>query len=50
MALDELRKEIEKVEKNGDVEKVMQLMTRLRDLEGVKNQLTHVIGERIILR
>ncbi|MCF8345662.1 MAG: DNA primase [Bacteroidales bacterium] len=50
MALDELRKEIEKAEKGGDGEQVMQLMARLRDLEGVKNQLSHVIGERIILR
>ncbi len=50
MALDELRKEVEEVEKSGDGERVMQLMARLRDLEGVKNELSHVIGERIILR
>ncbi len=50
MALDDLRKEIENTEKRGESDQVMVLMARLRDLERVKNQISNVIGERIILR
>lgn len=50
VALDELRKKIGHEEKNGDGDEVLRLMAHLRDLEATKNQLSHVIGERIILR
>jgi DNA primase len=50
MALNDLRKDIETAEKKGDFDKVMDLMAYLRDLEGVKNEISNVIGERIILR
>ena len=50
MALDDIRKQIGEGEQRGDVEGVMEQMARLRDLEAVKNELSRVIGERIILR
>jgi DNA primase len=50
VALEDLRKQIEDDEKAGKNDKVMELMARLRDLEGVKNQISTEIGERIILR
>jgi DNA primase len=50
MALSDLRNEIEQTEKKGDDNLVMELMHRLRDLESVKNNISNVIGERIILR
>ena len=50
MALDDIRKQISESEKQGESEKVMEHMARLRDLETVKNELSNVIGERIILR
>ncbi|MCA1747726.1 MAG: hypothetical protein LC655_08515, partial [Bacteroidales bacterium] len=50
MALDDLRQQIGDVEKGGDGDKVMELMAHLRDLEGTKNEISNVIGERIILR
>jgi DNA primase len=50
MALEDIRKQIGEKEAEGDVEMVMEQMARLRDLETVKNELSNVIGERIILR
>ena len=50
MALDDIRKQISESEQQGESEKVMEHMARLRDLETVKNELSNVIGERIILR
>ncbi len=50
MALDDLRKQISDTEQGGNGDKVMELMAHLRDLEGAKNEISNVIGERIILR
>ena len=50
MALDDLRQQIGDAEKGGDDDKVMELMAHLCDLEGTKNKISNVIGERIILR
>ena len=50
VALEDLRKQIEEAEKNKEHEKVIELMTHLRDVEGAKNKISKVIGERIILR
>ncbi len=50
MALDDIRKQISECETQGEGEKVMEHMSRLRDLEAAKNELSNVIGERIILR
>ncbi|MEX2369485.1 MAG: DNA primase [Bacteroidales bacterium] len=50
MALDDLRKQIETTEKKGDTDKVMELMAYLRDVESAKNEISNLIGERIILR
>jgi len=49
MALEDLRKQISEAEKNKDNDRVMELLFRLRDLEAAKNELSTVIGERIIL-
>jgi DNA primase len=49
-ALEEIRKAIEENETNGEGEDIIELMTRLRDLEIVKNEISKVIGERIVLR
>ncbi len=49
MALEELRKQIGEAEKKKEDDRVMELMLRLRDLEAAKNELSTVIGERIIL-
>lgn len=49
MALEELRKQIGEAEKLKKEDHVMELMLRLRDLEAAKNELSTVIGERIIL-
>lgn len=50
VALEDLRKQIEIAEKNKENDKVMRLMAHLRDVEVAKNQISNVIGERIILR
>ena len=50
MALDDIRKQIGEAEQAEDGDKVMELMAHLRDLEGAKNEISHVIGERIILK
>jgi DNA primase len=50
MALEDLRQQISDAEKSSDGDKVMELMAHLRDLEGTKNEISNVIGERIILR
>jgi DNA primase len=50
MALDDLRQQIGEAEKGKNETKVMELMAHLRDLEGTKNEISNVIGERIILR
>lgn len=50
VALNELREQLEKEEKGGDMDQIMSILQRLRDLEAVKNQISNVIGERIILR
>lgn len=50
MALDDLRKQLEEAEKKNENDQVMELLVRLRDLEKVKNRISNVIGERIILR
>ncbi|MEX0982297.1 MAG: DNA primase [Bacteroidales bacterium] len=50
MALDDIRKQISEAEQAGDGDKVMELMAHLRDLEGAKNEISTVIGERIILK
>ena len=49
VALEDLRKQIGDAEKGKDDDRVMELMAHLRDLEGAKNEITNVIGERIIL-
>ncbi len=50
LALDDLRKQIEESEKKKDHDTVMSLMAHLRDVEGAKNEISKVIGERIILK
>ncbi len=50
MALEDLRKQIEEAEKKKENEKVMELITHIRDVEIAKNEISRVIGERIILR
>jgi DNA primase len=49
MALEDLRNQIGTAEKSKDDDRVMELMAHLRDLEGAKNEISNVIGERIIL-
>jgi len=49
MALEDLRNQIGEAEKSSDGDLVMELMAHLRDLEGAKNEISTVIGERIIL-
>ena len=49
VALEDLRKQIGDAEKGKDDDRVMELMAHLRDLEGAKNEISNVIGERIIL-
>ncbi|MCF8224940.1 MAG: DNA primase [Bacteroidales bacterium] len=50
MALEGLRRQIGEYEKEKDDRKVMELMAHLRDVETAKNEISKVIGERIILR
>ena len=50
MALDDIRKQISEAEQAEDGDKVMESMAHLRDLEGAKNEISNVIGERIILK
>ncbi|MDA3824259.1 MAG: DNA primase [Bacteroidales bacterium] len=50
VALEELRKQVEEEEKKKNTDRVMELMAHLRDLELAKNEISKVIGERIILR
>jgi len=50
VALEDLRKQIEEEEKKKNTDQVMQIMAHLRDLEIAKNEISNVIGERIILR
>ena len=50
VALNDLRSQLEKEEKDGTVDDMMVVVQRLRDLENAKNQISNVIGERIILR
>lgn len=50
MALEELRKNIEETEKKKNNDEVMSMMAHIRDVEKAKNEISRVIGERIILR
>jgi DNA primase len=50
VALEDLRKQVEEEEKKKNTDQVMELMAHLRDLELAKNEISNVIGERIILR
>lgn len=50
MALSDLRIMIKEAEKEGDSTRVIDVLTRIRDLEKVKNEISNEIGERIVLR
>ncbi len=49
-ALTGMRKELQETEKNGDIEKTMEIVGRLSNLERSKNLISKEIGERIILQ
>lgn len=50
IALDKMRKELEESEKEKDIEKTMEIVGRLNNLERSKNLISKEIGERIILQ
>ncbi len=49
-ALNQLRTELQSIEKEKDVESINQIMIRLQSLEGVKRELSVGLGGRTIIK
>jgi hypothetical protein len=49
-ALNQLRSDLQSIEKEKDIESINQIMIRLQSLEGVKRELSVGLGGRTIIK